>query len=111
MTAKDRELLRKLLATFKIEADEHITAISSGLLGLEKAASPQRQMDIIETVFREAHSLKGASRAVNLVKVEAVCQSLENVFSGLKTQKTTVSPALFDRLHQTVDNLGALLSA
>ena len=94
MTAKDRELLRKLLATFKIEADEHLSAISSGLLELEKVASPQRQMEIIETAFRESHSLKGAARAVNLVKVETVCQSLESVFSGLKTQKTTLSPAL-----------------
>jgi HPt (histidine-containing phosphotransfer) domain-containing protein len=30
-------------------------------------------MEIIESVFREAHSLKGATRAVTLVKIEAAC--------------------------------------
>ncbi|HEV2176741.1 MAG TPA: response regulator [Terriglobia bacterium] len=107
MAAKDQELLRKLLATFQVEAQEHINAMSSGLVELEKAPSPERRMQVIETVFREAHSLKGAARAVNLAKVETICQSLENVFSGLKTQDVSLSPELFDRLHRMVSAAGA----
>jgi two-component system chemotaxis sensor kinase CheA len=67
---RDQQLRKKLLATFKVEAEEHVGAISSGLLELEKASSPERRMEIIETVFREAHSLKGAARAVNLSNIE-----------------------------------------
>jgi two-component system chemotaxis sensor kinase CheA len=109
MGPKDQEFLKKLLATFKVEAEEHIKAMSSGLIKLEKTSAPDEQMDMVEMVFREAHSLKGAARAVNMVEIEAICQSLESVFSALKRQDIAVSPALFDRLHKAVDTLGEVL--
>ena len=110
MGPRDKELLRKLLATFKIEAEEHVTAISSGLVELETASSAEQQMEMIEKIFREVHSLKGAARAVNLMKVESTCQSLESLFARLKTQEATLSPELFDQLHRITDTLGLVLS-
>ena len=107
---KDQELLKKLLLTFKLEAEEHVHAISSGLIELEKTSSLENQGEIVETVFREAHSLKGAARAVNLVQVEGACQSLEGLFAQLKSRAMTLSPELFDHLHQALDTLGTLLA-
>ncbi len=109
MGPKDKELLKKLLATFKVEADEHVRAISSGLVELEKASSPERQRENVEKVFREVHSLKGAARAVNLMKVESICQSLESSFARLRTQEAALSPELFDQMHEMADALGALV--
>lgn len=111
MGPKDKELLKRLLVTFRVEADEHVTAISSGLVELEKACSPEEQMETIESIFREAHSLKGAARSVNLVKIVSACQSLEGLFARIKAKEIAPSPELFDQLHQVVDNLGVLLSA
>jgi two-component system chemotaxis sensor kinase CheA len=111
MGPKDKELLDKLLATFKVEAEEHLAAISTGLIELENASSPEKQAETIESVFREAHSLKGAARAVNLVRVEAVCQSLEGLFARLKAREIVLSPELFDQLHRIGDNLRALLAS
>ena len=99
MERQSRDFLEKLLSTFKVEAEEHIQAMSSGLIELEKAADAGKRAEIIERVFREAHSLKGAARAVNSVEIEAICQSLENIFSALKNKEIAVSPALFDSLH------------
>ena len=110
MGSMDKALLKKLLATFQVEARGARHCISSGLVELEKASSPEAQMEVVERVFREAHSLKGAARAVNLVKVEAACQSLESLFARLKAREITVSPVLFDQLHRMVDTLGVLLS-
>ena len=45
---KDQELLKKLLLTFKLEAEEHVHAISSGLIELEKTSSLENQGEIIE---------------------------------------------------------------
>src|ERR1044072_4255497 len=98
----DPEFLKTLLATFKIEAEEHIAAIGSGLVDLENAAAKNRRTEIIETIFREAHSLKGAARAVNLGRLEGICQSLESAFAGMKTQDKALTPELFDRLHHLV---------
>jgi len=111
MAKKNDELLKKLLATFRVEADEHLKAMSSGLLALEKAPARGRQAEIVETIFRDAHSLKGAARAVNLTHIESVCQSLESVFAALKGGRLGVSPPLFDLLLQAIDTLGELLAA
>jgi two-component system chemotaxis sensor kinase CheA len=108
MAKRDDEFLRRLLATFKGEAEEHLRAISSGLLELEKSPRAEKQREIVESVFREAHSLKGAARAVNLTEVETLCQSLENIFSRLKRGNAVLTPPLFDALHATVDTASAL---
>lgn len=111
MDSKDAAFLKKLLATFKVEAGEHIAAISSGLIAMEKSPPTKVQADIIEMVFREAHSMKGAARSVNLTFVEAICQSLENVFAALKRTEIVPERELLDVLHQSVNVLGGLLSS
>ena len=83
MKSKHDELLKKLLATFRLEADGHLQNMVAGLLSLEKTPVAE-QSALVETIFRAAHSLKGAARAVNLTQIEAVCRSLENVFSATK---------------------------
>jgi two-component system chemotaxis sensor kinase CheA len=108
---KDPAFLQKLLATFRVEAQEHLETISSGLLALEKSPAPDQQTATVETIFREAHSLKGAARAVNLTEIESLCRSLESGFAALKRQETTPSAKLFDAFHQTVDHLQTLLSS
>lgn len=65
MDNKDAEFLKRIQATFRVEAQEHLRGISEGLLALEKAPEPTRRAQLIETVFRETHSLKGAARAVD----------------------------------------------
>ena len=109
MEPKDQEFLKKLLATFKVEADEHVKAMSSGLINLEKTSAGDEQRALVETIFREAHSLKGAARAVNVVEIATVCQSLESVFSALRSQEIALSSPMFDTLCQAVDFLGELL--
>ncbi|MHB8091266.1 MAG: hybrid sensor histidine kinase/response regulator [Syntrophales bacterium] len=111
MDTKDGEFLKRLRATFRVEAEEHIRAISSGLIELEKTPTTKRGTEVIETVFREAHSLKGAARSVNLREIESICQPLEGAFAALKRREIVLSPALCDLFHQAVDNVAQLVSA
>src|SRR5450759_5285289 len=111
MTNKNDDFLKKLLETFQVEADEHLQVMSVGLIELENNPAEVRYAEIVETVFREAHSLKGAARAVNLKEVELVCQSMESVFAALKGDQLAVSPPLFDLMQEAIDDLGTLLSA
>lgn len=108
MAMNEREFLKRLLATFKLEADELLQAISSGLVRLEAAPD---NAEAIETVFRDAHSLKGAARAVNLAEVARHCHRLEDVFSDWKLARLTPSPALFDALHHSIDLLQQVVAA
>jgi two-component system chemotaxis sensor kinase CheA len=110
MANKNDELLKRLLVTFRVEADEHLRVMASGLLALENMPEGAQRAELVETVFREAHSLKGAARAVNLMEIESTCQSLESVFAALKGKRLAVSPPLVDLLQQTMDALGGLLA-
>lgn len=109
MSSNQEDLLQRLRATFRVEAQEHVQTIASGLIQLERA-KPGASGATLDTVFRAAHSLKGAARAVNASAVESVCQSLESVFSALKRNGVAASPALFDLLHRTADMLAQLLA-
>ena len=111
MDKKEEEFKKRLLATFKIEAGEHLKAISSGLLELEKIKNIKDQVKVVEIIFRETHSMKGASRAVNLRDIETVCNSLENIFGRWKQKKIKPPPKFFDRLHNVIDFMTEVLSA
>mgnify|MGYP002628736505 CR=1 FL=1 len=106
---KKEEFLKRLLVTFRIEAEENLTNMSANLIKLEKKPSDSRSAELIEIIFRQAHSLKGASRAVNLSEIESVCQSFESVMSALKNKIIQLNPKIFDVLQQTVDIINDLL--
>ena len=97
---------KRLLATFAVETRERLAVISTGLIDLEKSAAEEKRQEILEGVTREAHSLKGAARAVNVAGIESLCHALETVFTALKRGTGAASPALFDLLHQAVDAIG-----
>jgi two-component system chemotaxis sensor kinase CheA len=109
MPSSEDELLQRLRATFRVEAQEHVQTIASGLVELERAA-PSPPAATLDGIFRAAHSLKGAARAVNMTPVESLCQSLESVFSALKREALAPSQGLFDVLHRTLGMLSRLLA-
>lgn len=111
MSKGEIDFQKKLLETFRGEAEEHVRALSTGLTELEKALGIDNRPDIIEAVFREVHSLKGAARVVNLREVEVLCQTLESVFAAMKRQEIVLSPELLAALYQAVDCLDQLLSS
>jgi len=110
MDQDQESFLNELLDDFKIEASEHYQAIIAGLIVLEKTDDISIQKSEIEKIFREVHSLKGASRAVNLMDIEKLCMSLETVFNSLKKGESTLSPPLFDAFHKATDLLFLLLT-
>jgi two-component system chemotaxis sensor kinase CheA len=103
MDKKDIEFQKRILATFRIEAEEHFRAISSGLIELEKNTSKKEEEEIIEALFREVHSLKGAARSVDQKEIESVCQPMEAIFSSLKRKEITLSPVAFDIFSKTME--------
>ncbi len=102
MNERENALRQRLLATFKVEAQEHLAALSTHLLNLEKISSRDDASALIESAFRESHSLKGASRIVNFSEIERVCQAMENVFSAMKRGSLGVTNELLDILLRAV---------
>ncbi len=109
MSSDKEEFLRRLMEAFRQEAAERMQSLSSGLLELEKAP-PDKKSEIVEVIFREAHSLKGAARSVNLTAAEEIFHSLENVFAALKRNEIETPPEFFDAAHKIVDTTKDLLN-
>jgi len=109
MADKDSDFLKGLLEIFTIEAQEHIDAMFSGIAELEKTIDKENQATLIENIFREVHSLKGAARSVKLTSIEATCQTLENTLAAMKRKELDLTPALFEKLHASVSDLNAML--
>jgi two-component system chemotaxis sensor kinase CheA len=103
MTFFDESFLEQLRETFNVEAQEHLQEMGNLLIQLEKKPAEQTKTEIIEKIFREAHSLKGAARSLNLVEVESICQALEDVFALMKEGHNFDSPEFFDVLHQAFE--------
>ncbi|MBI2400049.1 MAG: Hpt domain-containing protein, partial [Deltaproteobacteria bacterium] len=108
---REKEFRKRLLATFKTEALEHVVTMNACLGELERMPPIEVQMEIVETIFREAHSLKGAARAVNIPEVESVCQALEGIFAQWKVRRINQSRELFDTLYLAADTVRAAVSS
>lgn len=101
--------LKELLNDFKIEATEHYESIVKGLTDLEFITGTEKKQEIIERIYRNTHSLKGAARAVNLSEIERLCSSLETIFGHLKKGEIAVSSQLLDSMHKAIDVLKVLI--
>ncbi|GIK37747.1 MAG: transcriptional regulator [Chloroflexota bacterium] len=97
------EIRQQLINSFKAEQSEHVQKINQGLLALEKNPPVPEQQAILKEIFREAHSLKGAARAVGVTIVESLGHALEELLLAAKESRLTFSPELFDLLYQALD--------
>lgn len=104
----EEEFLKRLTEAFAVEAEEHFTAIRRGLADLEQAGD-RDPTDVVELIFREAHSLKGAARAVNRNDIESVCQQMESLFAKWKKDVRNVQSAPFALLSDVCDVLGMMI--
>ncbi|MBC9210098.1 Hpt domain-containing protein, partial [Roseomonas aerophila] len=71
-----QDLRRELLAAFDAEHREHLRVIRAALDTAERGEAAD-----LRDMFRRAHSLKGAARAVDLPVVEDVAHRLEAVLA------------------------------
>lgn len=109
MDHRDSEFLKRIQTTFRIEAEEHLKSFSSGLIELEKTQTKESLAGIVETMFREVHSLKGAARSIGQKDIESICQPLESLFSALKRQEIILNQVTFDLFYKSVDVLSKLV--
>ncbi len=82
--ALNDDLQRQLMALFVAEAQEHVQAINQNLLALEANPPENTYAQFLTDTLREAHSLKGAARAVNLSGIETLAHHLESLFVSLQ---------------------------
>lgn len=105
----DPAFQRRLRETFRVEAAEHLREILAGLFALEKSSQASEHQAVVETIFRQTHTLKGAARLVGEDDAEALCQSLEHRLGGLKQRKERVPAAVIAELYEEAKQLSEML--
>ena len=98
--------LQRFHATFFEESREGLDAMEAGLLALE---SGQQDPEIINSVFRAAHSIKGGAGTFGFDAIAALTHVLETLLDELRAGKRALEPAAVDAMLSSVDVLRALL--
>ncbi len=109
MGDRNEELKARLLATFRVEAEEHLQALTTHLLALDRGLPAGEARAAIEIAFREMHTFKGAARSVGLMEVETLCQACEAILSQLSRGQLVLTPPILKVLHDGVAHIPPLL--
>lgn len=97
---------KELREIFKVESGEHIQRLEAGFLRLE--AEPQNAT-VLEEVFREAHSLKGAARMIGLTGIEKISHRLEDILGSANKGMVPLSSEIIDCLCTGLDAIRKLV--
>jgi two-component system chemotaxis sensor kinase CheA len=92
---------------FAEEAEGRLATLSELLLELERNGEDQ---ELLSSVFREAHTLKGAAAVVGLADVLRVAHAMEEVLEGLR-RGDPATPAAVDALLGAVDGMREMVPA
>jgi two-component system, chemotaxis family, sensor kinase CheA len=99
----NEELAKRLMATFLGELDEHVRTFNRDLLALEKEPAPNERAELFKSLFRTAHSLKGAARSVNVDVIEAASHRLEEILAAARDGVLPLDPDLFQLFFTAAD--------
>ncbi|MGH8318972.1 MAG: chemotaxis protein CheA [Steroidobacteraceae bacterium] len=100
--------LTQFHAAFFEESFEALDVMEAALLKLN-VGSPEPEL--INTIFRVAHSIKGGSATFGFTEIASFTHSLETLLDELRSGTMPVSVAVCDLLLKSVDVLRAMLRA
>lgn len=98
----------ELLNDFVIEANEHLAEIENQLLEIE-ANGANVNVDLVNTVFRAIHSIKGAAGFLGLSAIGSLSHSLENVLNLIRAEELTPTAGIVDVMLKSADQLSSLV--
>lgn len=98
--------LTKFIGRFVEEAREHITKMGDGIVALEKGSA---DAELINALFRSAHTIKGSSRMMKLTTITETAHSLEDLLGALREGHLQFAPQLGQLLYQAIDAVAQLV--
>jgi len=95
-------------AAFFEEAAEHMAVIETGLLDLEQRPA---DLDLLNKIFRSAHSIKGVAGMLGFTAVAQFTHKMETLLDQLRNGRIPVTQPITDLLLKSTDCLKALIEA
>ena len=100
------EEMESLLPDFIAAARDNVEAINLGLAGLEKEPANR---EILQEVYRNAHSLKGSAMTMGFERMGKLAHHMEDVLRALQKNQLPVTTEACDALYETNDALTVML--
>jgi len=97
----------EILQDFLIEAGEILESLSEQLVELENDPD---NADLLNSIFRGFHTVKGGAGFLALNELVDVCHGAENIFDLLRTGQRTVSAGLMDVILQALDTVNEMFA-
>jgi two-component system, chemotaxis family, sensor kinase CheA len=79
--------MNQYLEIFIEESREHLQSLNQSLLGLE---TKPKDMQILNEIFRVAHTIKGMAGTMGYVKMTKLTHQMENVLDDIRHSKIDV---------------------
>jgi two-component system chemotaxis sensor kinase CheA len=98
----------ELLDLFAQDADELVRDLEQALMQLEEAPEDP---EIVNRIFRAAHTIKGNAGIVGLTELASFTHRLETALDAVRNGKTPVDEALISSLLQAVDVVRTMVEA
>ena len=90
------------------EAGDHLAIVEEGLLALEQYPE---DLDLLNKIFRSAHSIKGTSGMFGFATVAQFTHKMETLLDLLRNGQKVVTPQIADLLLKSTDCLKMLIDA
>ena len=100
----DVELVQEYLA----ECREHLANIETDLLAIEQGGA-EIDEQLVNQVFRAAHSIKGGAGFFDLVKIRELAHKTENVLDLIRSRQMVPTPEIVSTLLLAFDKLRSLM--
>lgn len=91
------------------EAEEHLAVLEAGLLVMEDQQQGPIDIELVDKLFRSAHTIKGASALLKFNAISEISHELENLLESFKSGLITPEAALLDAMLAAIDTMRNLL--
>lgn len=105
------EIIKELVATFRVDVDDQLQVITDTLLALETETDKIARRDLLHSAMRAAHNLKGAARGIGVSNVGEISHSLENLLTKLMKSRSEFSAEITNLCLETVDAIKIALQS
>lgn len=99
----------ELLAEFVTESSEHLADIENQLLEIESAGADIDD-DLVNTVFRGVHSIKGVAGFLGLTTINRLSHVLEDVLNRVRNRDLVPTPDVVEVMLKAADELTNLVN-
>ncbi|MCP4136526.1 MAG: hypothetical protein GY754_36490 [bacterium] len=93
---------------FLEEADEQLQELNQNLLELEKNPDDE---EIINNIFRAAHSLKSSAAFVGLNDLSDLAHKMENLLQGIRDKTMEITSEIVDVIFKCFDEINAVIES